>query len=338
MSVSLTFSNEELTATAGIHLDHRRSVQERKHRLAENMLSKKEDVEGGERLYIPFDYQRHSDTKQLPGGYEAIPLAGRPILTPGNEGWFFCARPVMISLRDEMLNRGKQQIIDKLKKRITDTENGLLAEYEDQNLRANVTEMSDLRSLNGDDDSNGFLEAAATGTNTVHGVAKTTYNTLPGVNNQWYDGGGSFSTSGLIGMYAIMNRIRDLVDSDEDVHIYMSLNGADHYKRAVQGQERYVTQLDAGRLAEVFQGRPITVTSRLPNAGTATTAAPWTALFLDHSTIKFRGQKGYVMQMTDFRDVGTHLVRAAFFLLAGQNAVNDFYFGSSGILTDAEAW
>jgi hypothetical protein len=334
------FSDEELSTTAMTYLQGHRNMLDRPHPFIDDWLANKEDQEGGERMIVRWKVARHSSGQQLTTGYEPITMTGAPILKPGTQGWFYNVRPVMISERDEIINRGKAAVLDLLKTRVQDTEDGTRADLEDAVLRANVTTMSDLLPFNGADDTDGFLEHAAVGsqTNTVHGVAKSTYSTLVGFQNQRYDGAGSFSANGLIGLQDGLTRITELSTEARKMKGYLSIAGSTNLKRAVLPQERYTSKddLDAGRMVEMFGGVQFRVTSRLPNSGTTTTADPWTALVVDWASLHFVGQKGYVMMLDEFRPVSGHIVRAAFMHTFGQNVAR--FFGSSFVLFDAETW
>lgn len=338
MAVTLTYSDEELSTTAAAYLKNERAMQDINHPFLDDMIAAKKTVEGGERLIIPWDVQRHSQTTQLSTGYEPVSLVANPVSTPGNQGWFYAIRPIIISNRDTIINRGASKQMDLLQSRVQDTERGLRAEWEDASLRGGVPTFSDHQTLNGFDDQTGFLEESAVGAqnNTVHAVSKATFATLPGFQNQNFDFAGAFGANGLTGLSDMIARIKDVTTERTQLRGYASIQGELNLKRVVQTQERYTTELDAGKQVLVYDGIPIKVTSRLPNSGTVTTADPWTFLFVDWSAVRFIGQTGWVMNMDQFREISGHVTRAAFMHLFGQFTVE--HFGSHAVGFDGEVF
>lgn len=346
-NTSLTVPNHLLSSTAMIRLDKIKSAIDKPYRWVDTMEKVgREEVEGGERVIVPWEFNRHSNTTRFVNGYEAIDLTLQPIMTPGHEDWMDVVRPVGISGNESRKNRGnKTKILSMVDRRTKSTVNGLRAQLQQQVWQSNVTELTDLVSANGTDDSTGFIEevALAAQDNVIHNLARATY-PHPGFQNQRYDGAGSFSANGLIGMHDIMVRVKDLVKgndahpSDSAVHIYASIALQGHLKRAVNSNERYLSQdkLDAGRMVMMYGEYPIISMSDLPNAGTQTTADPWSAVFFDHAAIQFYAQKGAYFEMTEFEKPSGYDVQVAYLHLMGQLIAT--YLGSSGVLYDAEAW
>jgi len=332
---TIVADDELLTTTAFNRLDHIRQMQFRVQRLAQNMLEKKDTVDGGERLVVPWDVQEHSVTTQHVTGYEAVDMTFSPVMNMGNDTWFFAIRPVAWSWVDRAKNSGKHKVMDLVEKRVTNTEKALLVQLEQQWLQANVAAMSDLNSLNGFDTSNGFFEELAVGsqTNTVHSVAKSTYSSLPGFQNQRFDMAGAYSTNGLIGARSVSWDVEELTDDPTDIALYSSRAGELNYLRTVQGQERYTSdERDGAKLGVQIAGRRSIRVPSMPNAGavTGTSDQEWTHLWLDHAVVKFKGFNGLVMDMTPFAPVGGgQQVSAAFFRVAGQTAIH--HFGTSGV-------
>jgi len=340
VATTFTYSDEELSTTAAAYLtDERRGMQDRPHPFALDVLANKQDESGGERVIIPWDVQRHSQTTEFVSGYESANLSISPISKPGSDGWWMAVRPIVISERDELINRGKHKVLDRLKRLVTDTDRGALDEFDRHLLQGGLAGYSDLNHLNGFDYTDGFLEENAPGlqTNVVHGVSKGTYSALPGFQNQIADINGAFSTNGLPALHKICTQLREITDDPGKCMGYMSIDGATNLKRATQEFERYGEQGDPGRPILMFSGIKFKVTSFLPNSGATTSTEKWSFLMLDHSSIKFRGQQGVVMSMTPFRDVGGgHIAKVAFLRTMGQLTVS--YFGSTGVAFNGDAW
>lgn len=340
MATTLVFSNEELSTTAMSYLKVLRNMLEQPRFYVDDMIKMKKDESGGERLIIPWETARQTVTTQMQTGYEPVSLAANPMFTPGNEAWFYAIRPIIMTTKDDIINRSKPKQIDLLERRTKSTEMGLKQEWEDQSLQDNQPTMSDLLPINGFDSTTGFLEAAAVGsqTNTVHNVSKATFSTLPGFQNQVFDIADSFSSNGLVGLYDMSTRVKLLAPDGTKLKWYASVAGTNNIKRALNSQERYLSsdKLDGGRRVLTYDDIPIVTTDAMPNAGTATTANPWTFLLQDWDSMGFVGQSGWVMKLDEFRDVSGHSARAAFMHLFGQNIVR--YFGSSGVLHSGEVF
>jgi len=301
-----------------------------------------EQETGGERLIIPLNFRRHSRTTQFSSGYEPVNMTIQTLGTPGGATWFDAVRPVVISGHEERINRGTYKVLDVLQERTKDTFNGMKLEFQQHLLRGDQPNMSDLEHLNGiDDTTDGFLEAAAVGaqSNSVMNVSKATYSFAPGWNNQWFDGGGSFSANGLIGLQDLTTRITELAgEGSLKLKGYLSIACANNLKRALRTFERYISEkeYDAGRQIMVWDGTGLEVLRDLPSTGTNSTAAPMSALFVDWSSVKFVKQAGAYFDSGAFDTQSGYNVRASFLHLMGQLKTN--YLGSSAIMTDAEAF
>lgn len=334
MSTTLTFPSEFFTSTALNRLKKLRTMQFRPYRLTDAIIASKMDDAEGDTLVVPYDTKEHSKTTQHVTGYESIDLDIGTVLDPGTDGWFFCLSPVVWSWIDQEKQKGKSKIIGIVETRTENTDLRMRREFETQLLRGSVAAMSDLNSLNGADISTGFIEAVDAGTqsNTVHGVSKATFSSLPQFQNQFADIGGDFSLSGLAELRNIHTELQEITDDAVSLQGFASLEGAKNYGRAVQSQERYIDNRDAVRLDVVIAGLSYKISSLMPNSGTATGIADkeWSFLQIDTSVLKFHAFSGLVFDMTEFRDLGgAHMVKVAFHRLAGQMAIQGY--GSQGV-------
>ncbi len=349
-TTSLTYTNEFLSTTAIAHLKEMRNMVDKPRPFVDDFMKDRSgDLEGGERITVRWRTNRHSQTTRLSTGYEPVNLTVRPLGTPGHDDWAYVVRPVLISKRDTTLNRGPHLITSILKERVQDTEDGLREEIHNVFWRGSAAggtyagepTMADFNTFNGADDTTGFIETAGVGaqSNTVHNVSKASFATLPGFQNQRFDGAGSFSTNGLNGLQAITTRINFLKQSGSKLMGYCSLEAQDNLKQSLFSVERFMSKdaLDAGRQALVYAGIALTPDDNLPNSGLNTATAPWSIVIVDFGAVKFCGQKGMVMNMTPFENLpGTAGVRAATLELFGQ--VINQYFGTHGVLFDADAF
>ena len=340
---SFTFSDRFITTTAFHHSKRIVNMQDLSHRFLTDMQKMgRENMDGGHQLSVTWATQRHSVTTQLSSGYEPIDMNVKPIVTPGFQGLFYAQRPVLISVRDEDQNSGKAQMIKLIEGRIKDSELGLRAQFEQQTLRGDVASMSDLITWNGFDFTTGFFERTAVGaqSNTVHGVSKLTFATLPHFQNQRGQVS-PFSTSGLTTMFAAETDIDDILTDEMSPSRmgYFSKAGINNYKRAVGINEIYQigsSPLDGGVRPVKFGSYEMRTTSRLPNAGSDTVNFPWTAVFADFAMNKFVMMKQKWFKLSKFKEVSGHDVRAAFYSIFGQNRTEAFGSTFIGFSTAGE--
>jgi len=325
MAITVTYSDEFLTSTMLARLKWLRKMQDVPYHVTEMVMRTADQEAGGNRILIPWDVRRHSNTTQHTTGYEDIDLTLRQMLTPGIDDWGWWVSPIGFSWVDEAKNRSKHQVIKLIETRTDDTKKRKEREVETQILRATQATMSDMNSWNGDDDANGFIESAATGTqsNVVHGVSKLTYATLPQFQNQSVDYGGAFGTTGIPLLIRGHNRVRQITDDTTKLEGFASYQFAENYLRTTQNQQRYGSEArDAVGLDLLINGIKYKQSQLMPNNGVATsvTNKEWSHLVVDSAVIKFVAQQGLKMNMMGFRDLtGARLVKVALLQLAGQN-------------------
>jgi hypothetical protein len=339
-----TFSDEEMTATTQERLAHRRNAIDTPYPVAKMLLENMEEVEGGERVMVPWNYQRHSNTTRIVNGFEGVDLTARPTLTHAHDDWCYVVAPVLWSLYDERINRGANRKLDKIAKRSEDTDIRMHRELELQVWQANQTAWSDLNTVNGFDDANGFLEegAVTAQTNVVMNLSKATYSANPGFQNQIGDIAGAFSTNGL-------NQLREAgidvkwLNQDEQTkpYCYASKAGAVNYGRAVQTSDLYSRDFrDAVILDVVINGMAHQLCDYLPSAGTTTGTSDqeWSFACLDAAAIRLLGQKGTVFNVHEWRPLGgaQMLVKASLHEFMGQLIID--YFGSSCVVYGGDTW
>lgn len=341
MAETFVFPSEAFTATALARLEKIANMQFRPHRVTQAVMQSAKDVTGGESLLIPWDVNEHSVTTQHTTGYEPIDLDVRTVLEPGRDDWAWTVSPIAVSWVDTGKNRGPEKQLDLVDERTENTIKRMEREFEQQVLQGTVAVMSDFNTWNGDDVADGFIEAAAVGTqnNVVHGKSKLTLAALPGFQNQFVDILGSFSTNGLARLIDMHTRVREITEDPMQLHGWASLEGGINYLRTVQQNERYMRDdpRDGVPTKLIINGMGYDYSTEMPDSGTATTAKPWSFLLTDMRVIKFHGQSGLKFNLMPFRDLGGgHLVRVAFLQLAGQNAIH--YWGTTGIAVDGDAF
>ena len=93
-------------------------------------------------------------------------------------------RPIAISSEEELTNQGDAAILSILENRVTSVANALKREYVKQMVQGSVVGWEDWNTLNGIDETNGFLEPNAAGGGaqaaSVGGVSKATFSSKTG--------------------------------------------------------------------------------------------------------------------------------------------------------------
>ncbi len=298
---------------------------------------------GGNRVEIEVNFSEHSQITALSTGYEAINLNITDVGLPGFDDWALFVQPVVMGPMEEQYNQGDKKIFSILENR---SEAAMEAMRRNIHLRlwgkSNV--LSDLNTLNGDDFASGLLETASVGAQSraPHGISKATYSSTLGWQNQSYDMAGSFSGNGLVGLWTVDTIIRSLGKDLKGLKGYISLGGQVNLKRAVNSNERYVSEksLDSGVLVLEHNGVSLTVNRDMPNAGTATGAAgenEWTVAYIDHKRVFTLYQGDHVFKTGEFSNVsGKFGNRWAPISWWGQLMTN--YLGTSAVIKGGDAF
>jgi len=299
---------------------------------------------GGTRIIEPLALGDHSNTTRIQTGYERIDLSVGDVFVPAVYSWAHAVRPVVISAEEEMTNQGESAVLRILEGRTKSVANAMKREYVRQIVKGAEAGWEDWGTLNGVDYAAGYLEENAVGAqgNSVGGVNKGSYLTQPGWQNQMFDGAGSFNGNGLAGLYDVMTEIASVSPVGKPDIILASRSGFKNLKRALQANERYVTQdkIDGGRIVQLWDGVPIDVEFNMPTAtgtGLQTATDPLSFYFLNNQTIKtVWDPKGY-FELSDFETVsGEYDVRAAKMRCRGQLTAS--HLGANGIAFDLEAF
>ena len=350
MSTTVTYSDEELATLTQIRVAKLRDNFSKATRFADKVLSRPPMDDGGKQINIPFKYRRHSAPTRVRTGFEQVNLSFQPNMISMIAGLGCTVRPAGIGLIDDITNRGKEAVLNLATERAADAERGHMEDFEQQFLQSGVTALADFISVNGDDDTTGIVESAAVGSqdNTIQGISKSTYSTLPGMQNQIYDAGGSFATGGMIGLDSIQSNVRNALNAgDADWLAFCTLQFSQNWNRVNSSLEQYVNvagQKQAGgaeygaQIEFLVKGFKTTVSRYMPTAGTATTTKPWSWLLIDFNSIIWRGRKGYVKQVTPWTSMNPagNLARVMWITTAGQMTFENLE--TSGVLVDAQTW
>jgi hypothetical protein len=340
MTTTIDYGDQEFSAIAIRAIRSTRSMLDQPRRLADRLMKSVKTESGGARLQFPWKVGRHSSTTQMSvSGYNPIDLVGNPQHKSGTETWAYFIRPVLISKREETEYRGTGKILDLVKERTEDAYLGHRQELNDHFAAGDQSQLSDLNHLNGVDYTDGFLEenAVLSQGNTVHGVSKATYSSLPGFQNRVADCAGSYSANGVRVMRRLLQDIRNLVENDSDLALYVSGSLIENYGRVTLSQERYVAgQANAGMQPLMFDKYAMHQEDALPADGANTTANPISGYVIDHKHIGVIGQQGMVEKFDGFREISGHAVRAAFLHNFIQLRID--YWGTSGVIMNGNVF
>jgi len=298
---------------------------------------------GGTRIVQPLGFGEHSKTTRLQTGYERIDLSVSDVFQPAVYDMGHVIRPIAISSEEEMTNQGDAAILSILENRVTSVASALKRDYVKHMVQGGVSQWDDWNTLNGIDETDGFLENAAAGSGSqaasVGGVSKSTFSNKTGWNNQFFDGSDSFNSNGLAGLYDLMVEIDAVSAQGKPNVILASRAGFKNLKRSLQASERYMDErsLDGGKMSTVFQGVPIDVEYYMPNAGTNSATNEASFYFLNMNDIyTCWDAKGY-FDLSDFETVsGEYDVRAAKLRCRGQLMAK--HLGSSGLAVNLDTF
>jgi hypothetical protein len=300
-----------------------------------------EIINGGQRITRAAILAEHSNITQLATGYEAVSSSVADVLRSPEYEWCDFVAPIVITKKEELSNKGERAIISIADSRMKSVLGMLKREWELQAVRGTSTVLTDMQTLNGIDNTTGWLEQNAFGTqtNVVGGLDKGTYATS-NWQNQSFDvnaGGGpgtGFANLGLQGMTELM--IQTQIYAPEGTVDLILASPASYrlYKSVLQAQERYMpkeTVLDGGRLALAFNGALMYVEN---NLGTGVAANP-SMMFLNSNSMKVVFDSEANFSMSDFEHKSGYAAREAQVFVRTQLVAD--HLASLGLLFDAEA-
>ena len=294
-----------------------------------------EIINGGQRITRSAILAEHSNITQLATGYEAVSSSVADVLRSPEFEWCDFVAPIVITKKEELSNKGERAVISIADARMKSVLGMLKREWELQAIRGTSTVLTEMETLNGIDNTTGWLEEDAFGsqTNTVGGLSKTTY-ASSNWQNQSFDVNSNFSANGLGGMTELMIQTQIYAPEGTVDLILASPTSYRLYKSVLQAQERYMpkeTVLDGGRLALAFNGALMYVEN---NLGTGTAANP-SMYFLNSKSMKVVFDSEANFSMSDFEHKSGYAAREAQMFVRTQLVAD--HLASLGLLYDAEA-
>tara|TARA_R100000664_G_C2744051_1_gene132145 strand:- start:589 stop:1644 length:1056 start_codon:yes stop_codon:yes gene_type:complete len=349
-TTSLTVDNELLSATS---IEAAKEARDLRH-VVTPFLAEHERVHGagqpskgsGHKWVGSFQTGNHSSPTKRQTGYEQMNLSFSGVLTPMVLTPAEVSYPIGISAVEEDLNGGDLQTIELASRRAKAVMGKAKRDFEKHILVGGVSQYEDWHSLNGTDEADGYLEAVNPGSqdNVIGGFSKATFSALTGSQNQFFDVGSNFNSSGLTGIYRTLIKAKArALDDMGGLTVISSEKALENYKRTIQANERYMVmdsndQIDGANMNLLISGIPAYVST---NLGDYTTSNKRHSMVLvDLNAIYVCWSKvirdGY-FSMSDFENVGNgYNVRVAEILVRGQLWVESF--ASSAIIADAETF
>ncbi len=135
-------------------------------------------VSGGLRVEQPVIFGEHSSITQLSNGFEPVSMAVTDPFQTAKYEYSNFTQPIVLSAVEKAANKGDLAVVNILESKMKNVMLGLKKEVSKQIIRGNSSTLTSLQTLNGmSGNTTGWLEgiSAATQSNTVGGLSKTTY-------------------------------------------------------------------------------------------------------------------------------------------------------------------
>lgn len=347
-TTALTFSDQMLSVQGFHRLAAVMAAKDVPYPVADDAFKLgKEDIEGGERLVIPYEVDDHSRPTKITvsaGGYGGIDLWAQSTFKPGHESWAYVVQPVFISETDKAINRGREKVLDIWQSRVENVARMQQRNYQNATVKGAVASgtwggvpgWEDWLPLNGADNATGLLEARTSGTNTVHNVSRSSYpaTTHPKLHNIYFtaqDAANTYLQAAIFRARAQAQSrganigggsYRAYVSEEFEVNISRILNGRVQYIMAGKsGQD-----VAADAVVPYILGAPTrALATGLPQAGatsggSASTKWGYIGVTWGKGGISLKAQSGYMFKMGKVESIpGTNGVQLALFHNFGQN-------------------
>jgi hypothetical protein len=289
-TTALTFPNELLSLRTVEHLALRSGMKDTEYRFVDDALAKgRVKIEGGDRLIIPFELEDHSTpTEVTGGGYQSWNNFVQTTHSPGSETFAYVVQPAMISGKEKKqftsLIKGVTEAlgrVDNVKRHLKrQAQKAWLQGAVASGTLTGVPKWTSWLSVNGIDNNTHILEELASGTNTLHNLAKASFpaTSHPQLHNVVADVGGNISANLLLALSLAKHRAASRGNPMGKEHTwYVRLTLAQGLETVYRTREWYAPgqKLDeAGQFDAMIMGSPLISLpeiASLPGAAGATT-------------------------------------------------------------------
>lgn len=309
-TTAITYSNEALSIHQLHQVKECRSTRHIPTPFGDAVMKKAEKISNpGERFIVRWRTDHHSVTTRIVNGYEDFVLWAQPVHTPGSGTYAAWVQPIIISTMDEQRNNGG--IIPIWKERVAAVDEHQALQFQQALLRGalasgtwvGVPGLEDLNGVNGGDTALGIIEDQTSGTNVLHGLAKTNYPVAahPHLHNDYYDAAGDASANllNMMQQSQTRQRIKGGAPSAAASMWLASAAALDNLKRVYRDFERYTNDGgmdDAKRVVLTFGGVPIEPIADMPNTGGQSTSNPWSMCRIDlNDGYRYMAVQGWAM-------------------------------------------
>lgn len=290
--------------------------------------------DGGGRIRVPVVLKDHSQGTALVTGYEALNMAVQNPLSSAVYDFAHVVKPITISNKDELENRGNKAIVNYLNVLVKQTVGSLLRDMESQIFAGTSAFSGELQSLNGD--AGGAFEAVAFGSqvNTVGGLSKAANPTT--WQNQWLDGSGSVTIEDFQ-QVLLECRAKSDIGAGPDL-MFLSTGALAKYSSLLSADQRYTSLAAAkelgGRVHMMFAGDiPVYQTPQLDGVVYAPSGInkALSGYLLDSSMLHVRSLADAFLTLGEMYRMTGYSARAADVYAATQVAIGGM--NTSAILT-----
>ena len=334
----MAISNDILSSTLRILLDEEVDNLYKAVPLLDRMREQGgiETYDGGQKLDVPLILEEHSSITQLSSGYEPVNLAVKDALRVGSYNWCDFVAPVVITRKEELSNKGERAIINIAEARMKSVMGLLKREVEKQLVANQSSVLTELNTFYGVDDTTGFFENAAFGsqTNVVGGIDKAVFGTY---NNQRLELGGAPTSTNVTAEVLTDLYVDCQVNTPDGSAPDLIVCGRDFfsaYKGTLFNREFFMdnkSDIDGGRLALAFHGARMYVDPFLPADPAAGAGANTLhAYFLNSKFIKLGFDSAAQFEMEDFEHISGYASRSANIITRLQAYVQ--HLGSQGAI------
>ena len=297
-----------------------------------------ETIDGGQKIERPLMLTEHSTITQLSSGYEPINLAVSDVLRGATFNWCDFIAPIVITKKEELSNRGPRAIVSIAEARVKSVMGMLQREWELQAIKGTSTVLTEMETLCGSNDGNGFLEANTGGqVNSVGGLSKGTFSDLENQYVNCISGGTTFSASGIQQLTELY--INCQINSPIGVPnlLLASPTLYKNYKKLLFANERYIGEdtLDGGKLALAFHSAKMFVDPNLPTGNSLGGTTQTISLYaLNTEFIKVVFDSDANFSVGDFENISGYASRSANIMVRTQLIFD--HLKSQGVLGAGE--